>query len=216
VTDKKKLYKKIALTLSLCAIIVWAVLGTGASIAWFTDTTPVVKNIFHIADFQLVVSHRLADGTYEVMDGETQVFDDEALYEPGYVQVVYLKVENKGDIPFDFYSSVMVTDYTLARNVFGSDFELQDYLRFGVVTAETEAELESKVGTRAEAKAQAYADMPLSRYDTDKAELGAGETAYVALVVRMPEEVGNEANYRGSTIPRVELGVIVKASQQTD
>lgn len=36
----------------------------------------------------------------------------------------------------------------------------------------------------------------------------------MALVVRMPEEVGNEANYRGDDIPKVELGIIVKADQQ--
>jgi len=30
----------------------------------------------------------------------------------------------------------------------------------------------------------------------------------------MPESVGNEANYRGSEVPRVALGMIVKAEQQ--
>ena len=85
-------YKKIALALSLCLIIVWIALGTSASLAWFTDTSPTLRNIFHIQNFDLVVSHRLDDGTYEELDGQTQVFSDEALYEPGYVQVVYLKV----------------------------------------------------------------------------------------------------------------------------
>ena len=213
--EKTRIYTKVALALSLVLLLIWSLIGTGASLAWFNDSSAELRNSFFFAEMDLEVSYK-TDAGYEPIDAETAVFDENALYEPGYVQVVYLKVENKGDIPFDFYSSVMVTDYTLAMNVFGSNFELQDYLRFGVVTAETEAELEAKVGTRAEAKAQAYADMPLSNYDTDKAALEAGGTAYVALVVQMPEEVGNEANYRGSTIPRVELGVIVKASQQTD
>ena len=75
----KKQYKKIALTLSLAALIVWAILGTGASLAWFTDTSTEVKNIFHFADFDLSVSHKLSDGTYEEIDSQTKIFDDNAI-----------------------------------------------------------------------------------------------------------------------------------------
>lgn len=213
-TANKKPYKKIALALSLCLIIVWAILGTGASLAWFTDTSPEVKNIFHFAEFDLEVSHRLDDGTYEKIDGQTDIFDDEALYEPGYVQVVYLKVENKGTVPFDFKTAVNVTDYAVATNVFGQHFNLQDYLKFGLVAADTEEALEEKLADRELAKENAT--MPLNNYSTDIAELAAKDTVYMALIVRMPEEVGNDANYRGNTIPRVELGIIVSATQQAD
>jgi len=41
-----------------------------------------------------------------------------------------------------------------------------------------------------------------------------GSSRYVALIVWMPEDVGNEANYmRGSVVPRVELGITVFAQQ---
>lgn len=211
-TAKKKPYKKIALALSLCALLIWAILGTGASLAWFTDTSEEVINIFHVADFELAVSHRLDNGTWEPINGKTDIFDDEALYEPGYVQVVYLKVENKGDRAFDFYTAVSVTDFTVATNVFGQHFHLQEYLKFGVAIADSEESMEQKVATRA--LANEIATMKLSNYSTDVAALEPGETAYMALVVRMPEEVGNEANYRGDVIPRVDLGIIVKADQQ--
>lgn len=211
-TAKKKPYKRIALALSLCALLIWAILGTGASLAWFTDTSEEVTNIFHVADFELAVSHRLDNGTWEPIDGKTDIFDDEALYEPGYVQVVYLKVENKGDRAFDFYTAVSVTDFTVATNVFGQHFHLQEYLKFGVAIADSEEAMEQKVATRA--LANEIATMKLSNYSTDVAALEPGETAYMALVVRMPEEVGNEANYRGDVIPRVDLGIIVKADQQ--
>ena len=208
----KNLYKKIALILSLCLIAVWAILGTGASLAWFTDTSEEVKNIFHVAEFDLVVSHRLEDGSYEEIDGQTKIFDDEALYEPGYVQVVYLKIENRGTVPFDFQTAVTVTDYTVATNIFGQQFNLQDYLKFGVVTAATESELEAKLEERDLAKEAAT--MKLSNYSSDIAELEAGGETYMAIIVHMPEEVGNDANYRGDKIPRVELGIIVNATQQ--
>lgn len=205
-------YKKIALALSLCALIIWAILGTGASLAWFADTSEEVTNIFHFADFDLEVSHRTDDGKWEPIDGKTDVFDDNALYEPGYVQTVYLRVKNKGTRAFDFSTAVSVTDYTTATNLFGQYFFLQDYLKFGVAIADTEAEMEEAVATREAAKQLAVTN--LKNYSTDVASLDAGATAYLALVVRMPEEVGNEANYRDDIVPQVELGIIVKAEQQ--
>ena len=212
---KKKQFKKIALILSLCALAVWAILGTGASLAWFTDTSEEITNIFHTAEFDLEVSHRTDDLKWESIDGNTKVFDDEALYEPGYVQVVYLKVENTGDRAFDFYTAVSGIDSSTAINVFGQQFWLHEHLKFGVVTADTVAEMEEAVSTRE--KAKAIADMKLQSYDTEVSPLAPGETSYLAIVVRMPEEVSNEANYRiinNSDIPTVKLGIIVKAEQQ--
>lgn len=210
----RKSYKKIALSLSLVMLLIWSALGAGTSLAWFTDTDEEIKNVFHFGELDLEVSHRLEDGTWELVDQDTEVFDDQALYEPGYVQVVYLKVENKGTIPFDFKTAVSVADYTVASNVFGQYFHLQDYLKFGLVTADSEAELFELVATRN--LAEEIANMPLSNYATDTAALDAGQTVYMALIVRMPKGVDNVANYRGDVIPRVELGLIVTATQQKD
>ena len=208
---KKRIYKQIALALSLCALIVWCILGTGASLAWFTDTSPEINNIFHFAEFDLVVSHRLTDGKWEEVDSQTKIFDEEALYEPGYVQVVYLKVENKGTIPFEFYTAVNVNGCIEATNVFGQRFMLQDYLKFGITTADSEDAMKNSVPDRN--AAVKLADMPLHNYDTETAVLEPDATKYIALIVRMPEEVGNVANYRGDTVPEVDLGITVKADQ---
>lgn len=207
-------YKKIALSVSLVLLLLWGCLGAGASLAWFVDTDEEVKNVFHFAEFDLEVSHRLEDGTWETVGQETKIFDDEALYEPGYTQVVYLKIENKGTVPFDFKTAVTVTDYTLATNVFGQSFQLQDYLKFGLTTADTEEALQAKVADRN--LANKVATMPLSNYATEVASLDAKGTVYMAIVVRMPEDVSNAANYRGDVIPRVNLGLIVTATQQAN
>ena len=211
---KKTPYKKIALSISLCALIIWGILGTGASLAWFTDTSPEINNIFHFAEFDLVVSHRLTDGKWEEIDSQTKVFDEEALYEPGYVQVVYLKVENKGTVPFKFFTAVNVNGCIVATNVFGQELMLQDYLKFGIKTADTEEQMKNSVSDRDEAVK--IADMPLKNYSTETAILAPGATKYIALIVRMPEEVGNVANYRGDTVPKVELGITVEADQIQD
>lgn len=207
----KKVYKKLALALSLFLLILWGVLGTGASLAWFVDVSNEVTNIFHKADFDLIVRHRVAPDKWVEVDANTAVFDDKALYEPGYVQVVYLEVENAGDVAFDFHTAVSVIRSTTATNKYGQLFWLHEYLRFGIAIADTEAEMDEAVSTRG--KAVALSTMKLQNYATDVAALEPGDKAYLALVVRMPEEVGNEANYIDGT-PLVELGLIVKADQQ--
>lgn len=205
-------YKKIALVLSLCAILMWAFLGTGASLAWFADTSEKVKNIFHFADFDLDVSYRLEDGSWKPIDGQTEIFDKDALYEPGYVQVVYLMIENKGDVPFDFKTAVNVTDYTESVNMYGQPFCLKDILQFGIAVAGTETEMDALVADRELAKT--YATTGLCNYDPQIAQLDAKDDVFMALVVTMPEQTGNEANYyRGSIVPKVELGIIVQADQ---
>ena len=216
-TVRKKSFTKIALSLSICLLMIWALLGTGTTIAWFTDTSETQKNTFFIGDLDLVVSHKLEDGTYEEIESDTKVFDDEALYEPGYVQVVYLKVENKGDVPFEYQLSVDVNDVTVAKSVLGNDIYLPNYLKYGVLFGADEAQL-----TRDTAKLIAEKDFPektmnfpLNVYsEKDSVVLRPDDERYIALIVRMPEIVGNAANYRGVIVPRVDLGITVKASQE--
>ena len=74
--------------------------------------------------------------------------------------------------------------------------------------------MEETVSTRE--KADGIANDKLSNYSTQAAPLAANSTKYIALVVRMPKEVNNHANYRGDKIPRVELGIIVRATQQNE
>lgn len=204
-------YKRIAWVLSLLALIAWSVLGTGASLAWFTDTTPQLKNVFNFADFDLLVEYRKPDGTYADMDGVTTVFDENALFEPGYTQVVHLRVTNNGDVPFDYRTAVILRSYVPGTNVFGQSFTLQDHLRFGMATGD-EAAVDAAVATREDAAA--LATQRLNTYYYQPASLGAGQTVYMALVVYMPTDIGNDANYRGTPIPEVKLGISVTATQQ--
>ena len=202
-------YKRIALIVSLCALIIWSILGPGASLAWFADSSPEIQNIFHFADFELEVSH-LKGGRWEKIEGQTKIFDEAALYEPGYVEVVYLQIKNKGTVPFEFKTAVNVTGYTPATNVFGQQFNLQDHLKFGIISL-SEADVMNGVLTRERAKEVCV--NRLNNYSTDLSLLDAGKTVYCALIIYMPETVGNVANYTGDTAAKVELGIIVKADQ---
>jgi hypothetical protein len=208
---KKHSVRKILLTLSLFLILLWVVLGAGTSLAWFADTSEAAHNVFNFAEFDLTVEYRDKNGNYQDMEGATEVFDREALYEPGYVQVVYLRVTNKGTVPFRFKTAVRVTDYTEAINFFGQKFLLQNYLRFGMVSASSEAALDALVRPRE--NAVVYANTLLNNYPVEHLQLQPKESAYIAVIVRMPEDVDNIANYRQEIIPRVELGLTVTATQ---
>lgn len=209
---KRKTVTKTAIMMSACLMIFWAVLGTGTSIAWFKDESPTAKNVFDIGELDLVVSHKVGDD-YKEVKSDTKVFDEEALYEPGYVQVIYLKIENQGDVDFDYKLSVVPDLQTLVtpKNVYGHEIYLPRHLEFGVLIAEDETTLQAQVADRS--KAEQNATLPLSAYTSTPDTLSVGEEHFAAVILRMPKEVGNAANYRGNTPPSVELGITVKATQ---
>ena len=109
--------------------------------------------------------------------------------------------------------SVTVTDFTNGKNAWGEDIYLPNYLRYGVVFAESETQLREMVKDRLNSRTHAENNLgtwsEVSPYTFEAGE----ESHYAALIVYMPEEVGNSANYRGFTEPRVELGITVFAQQ---
>ena len=211
---KNRKWTKYALALSACLFVLWWTLGTGATLAWFSDRD-TVRNEFQIGLLKLDVSYKNDIVTeYTPLEASTEVFYDEALYEPGYTQVVYLKIENKGDVAFDYKLSVTVDSVKTAMGVLGNEIYLPNYLRFGAVFAESEDALKTAVADRLAARDQAK-EQPLSTWSKISDDtFEANEAAhYAALIVYMPEEVGNIANYRGFDVPQVKLGIKVFAQQ---
>jgi len=210
-------WRKRTLALSACLFVLWWALGTGATLAWFSDAD-TVRNEFQIGLLNLDVSYKNNNivTDYEPLQEATKLFNDNALYEPGYTQVVYLKIENKGNVDFNYKVAVTANDAEEAVNVFGQKFYLSNYLRYGIVFADSEGELEEQVKDRLTAKTHITDDMsPLGTWPkNDPKNLDVGEGPhYAALIVHMPEDVDNAANYRGAIVPRVELGVKVYAQQ---
>ena len=180
------------------------------------DSAPGIKNNFIVPELDLKVSYKNDVVTeYTVIESDTKVFSDRALYEPGYTQVVYLKVENAGEVDFTYKISVNVSNYVDSINVYGQKLHLPNYLRFGVLFGAEEAELTRQL---AQSSAEEEMDQLSSKLNTyakvDDVVVKAGQTRYIALVVYMPEEVGNEANFRSDVgAPVVELGITLYAQQ---
>ena len=211
----KRLTSKIALAVAIVLLVIWSVMGAGASLAWFQDETPPVKNVFNFGVFDLEVYYKndtMSD--FALLDNAVAVFNDEALYEPGYTQVVHMKVKNKSSIDINYKVSIEQRRAVVGYTEAGEEIYLPDYLKYGVMFADSEIEL-----TRALAQQNAPRDMAelaLGEYSQwDGVTLAPEQERYLALVIYMPTEIGNRANYRGDEIPTVELGLTIDA-QQTD
>lgn len=213
---KQKKWKKASMALSAFLFVLWWALGTGATLAWFSDHD-MVRNEFQIGLLKLDVSYKNdIVNAYTPLEGATKVFNDEALYEPGYTQVVYLKIDNMGDVDFRYKVAVTVQDFTNGKNAWGEEIYLPNYLRYGVVFAESEQALKEKLKDRLDARSHGQSDWcTLGTWSEVSPYLfEAGENAhYAALIVHMPEEVDNAANYRGFQEPQVILGITVFAQQ---
>ena len=212
----RKKWKKASLALSAFLFVLWWALGTGATLAWFSDYD-MVRNEFQIGLLKLDVSYKNdIVKEYTPLEGTTKAFNDEALYEPGYTQVVYLKIDNAGDMDFRYKVAVTVQDFTNGKNAWGEEIYLPDYLRYGVVFAESEQALKETLKDRLDARSHGMRDWgALGTWSEVSPYLfEAGEDAhYAALIVHMPEEVDNAANYRGFQEPQVILGITVSAQQ---
>lgn len=209
--SRRKTITKAALVFSSVLIAIWVVLGANTSIAWFMDDDSIV-NTLNFGDLKVGLYYK-TDSGYEEVDLETEVFDDAALYEPGYTQVVCLRIDNESTMDFTYDMSVVpnLKSLVVGKNEKGGDIVITDYLMFGLVFDTTEDGLAEKIKDRD--LARTYATNKLSDYSESGGTLTVGSSNYCALVLYMPEEVTNEANYRGKDIPRVEVGIGVLAKQ---
>lgn len=241
VAKLKKYYKQIAFALSIVMLLVWSLMGAGTSLAWFHDTSDTAHNVFNFADFEISVqySQTLDDSdavnktSFNEFDSLTDVFlgpdGFHALYEPGFVQVVYFRIENKGSVPFKLTSGLCVTGKKIVQNENGEDIDLTNYLKYGIKVASEPSGLSDIKSDRNAAVAisnnwikpnlkedvQDLTDTAIYNFPgkADEIEVEAGGHAYYALVIRMPEEVGNEANYRGPLAPELLMGISFTATQ---
>ncbi len=156
----------------------------------------------------------------------SMLFDNDALWEPGHTEVAYLRVGNAGTLALKYRLDVNVYDEVGGINVEGESFLLSDHLVFKVVPID-----KATVGSydRDSAKSAAGADMGLDA--TQNGDIYQGQTKelepmnalatthyedYVALIIYMPESVGNKANYKtGTTPPFIDMGVELVATQLT-
>ena len=202
-----------ALQASVLALVVCAAMLIGTTFAWFTDSVSSGKNQIVAGNLDVELEYATVENGaitgWTSVNGATDLFDD-GLWEPGYAQVVYLRVQNLGSLALKYQLSMNILSETAGVNMNGDTFNLSDYLQYGVVLDQR-----TPFETRTQAVAEAAANAAALRepYTGNETILASKDVQYLALVVYMPETIGNEANYRGTDVPAIELGLNLVAGQ---
>ena len=213
--NNKKATKRALLT-SVMALVMCVVMLVGTTFAWFTDTASTGVNKIQSGNLDVKLMYSTDMQTWKEATDQTKLFDDNALWEPGYTQVVYLKVVNAGNLALK-YEAGFSKNYTSNRgkNVNGDWYRVDNYLKIG--TAETETKFASReavwVAIAATEKTLAKDVMLTNDWVTLKAR---EESKPFAVAIYMPTSVGNEANasrLRPSSVSG--LGIEVRATQAT-
>ena len=212
--NNKRATKRALLT-SVMALVMCVVMLVGTTFAWFTDTASTGVNKIQAGnlDIELAYKNSTTNGKFKEASEETPVFDNNALWEPGHVEYVVLKVSNAGNLALKYKLGINIASEIGSTNVLGNEFKLSDYIKFGVA----DEDLSGK--TRDEMVA-AVTDSKLINegYSKENNLNKTNDADIVTLVVWMPKSVGNEANYKvaeGITAPSIDLGINVVATQLT-
>ena len=218
---------KHALLASVLSIVMCFAMLIGSTFAWFTDEvkTGVNKIVAGNLDVEMEYAVFNEDGTFKEwksVEGES-LFDENALWEPGYTQVVYLKISNVGSLSLNYKLSVDVAHekqgVTLDENGNQVRFNLSDFLKFGTVATDAENFFTDRDAAREAIGENAGKLKNYSATGSIKASEKTTDVDYVALVVYMPETVGNEANHISNVeaaAPYIELGIKLEATQMMD
>ncbi|MBR2080295.1 MAG: right-handed parallel beta-helix repeat-containing protein [Oscillospiraceae bacterium] len=95
-----------ALHTSLLSLLLCVSMLLGTTFAWFTDSVASTGNIIKSGTLDVEMSWSdTKDGTYK--DASAGPIFDYKLWEPGFTQTKYIKVENKGDLAFQYQMRVI-------------------------------------------------------------------------------------------------------------
>ncbi|MBE6640744.1 MAG: hypothetical protein E7619_04080 [Ruminococcaceae bacterium] len=232
-----------AVQASAMALLLCFVMLAGTTAAWFTDSVQTGINTIQAGNLDIelyyaypsdVVNGAIADNKWKVVTADTPVFDPNALWEPGYTEVVYFKAVNEGELALKYLMNVDIVSETLGLTKTGASIKLSDHILAYAIQAQQghwapfanreavtdpaslPAEFNGVPGkTLAEAAdGYAYGNPPANPYSLDLDQwLQPGECWYTSLALYMPETVGNEANHDGEHRPSIQLGISLVATQ---
>ena len=209
----KKSTTKRALLLSLLAVVLSVSMLVGTTFAWFTDSVSSDVNKIIAGNLDVELYYQVeGQSDWTKVTSTTNVFKENALWEPGHTEVVKLKVVNEGSLALKYNLGVNVASETGSVNVNGEEFLLSDYIKFAVIDG-------ANTYTRDEAIAAAEANGAsalANAFNSGMVSLAEGAETVVTMVVYMPSEVGNNANHaKGEAVPTINLGISLFATQAT-
>lgn len=227
-----KTITKRALFGSVLACLLCVTLLVGTTFAWFTDTAVSKGNRIASGSLDMELSFKtVTNGTpsqnWEDVNNKEDILDPNALYEPGYLSLTYFKVKNAGTLAFKYQLALLKESERSSVNVRGDEFKVSDHLVFRFVkltdsTAITKTQVENGAAvSREDTLALIGQDRKLgfenaTMVNAVLTKQTADDTAsdIIALVVYMPETVGNEAMYDyDHDAPELKLDIRAVATQ---
>ena len=212
----KRRSSKNAIIVSIISVLLCLTMFLGSTYAWFTDSETSTNNIIKSGNLDVELLWSTDGKSWESVTEKTNVFEKYTLWEPGHTQVVYLKVINKGSLALKYNLSVNVADEKGSTNKDGQPFKLSDHIMYGIT--DFTAPYSDRSAARAAASPlakklnESYLDGNVALYPEGNKD-GLVTEKTVAMVVYMPEEVGNEANAaKGAPTPIIELGINLTAT----
>ncbi len=202
---------KRALLSSALALLVCVSMLIGTTFAWFTDSVTSANNVIKSGNLDIELEYWDGD-SWEDVSGRADVLTNN-LFEPGVTEIAYLRLANAGSLALKYQLGINIVSEKEGTNAAGETFKLSDYVMFGVVenvNGETGA-----YANREDAVADIDSAKKISAGYTKAASMNDGDELYFALVVYMPETVGNVANHNGVDVPQIDLGLNVFATQYT-
>ena len=216
----KKQFLASVVSLMLCVAML-----VGTTFAWFTDSAGSTNNIIKSGNLDVELEYLAKDentGEFEwtAVEDDTALINNDAKWEPGHAEVVYLKASNLGELALKYQLGVNIVEEVEGTNVEGNTFKLSDYIYMGLakdVDGKTAAFADRKAAISAVSSEATLIEANSGKggelYPVGNTE-GKATEAYFALVIYMPETVGNVANYKkGTTPPELQLGVNIAAIQ---
>ena len=211
--NNKKATKRALLT-SVMALVMCVVMLVGTTFAWFTDTASTGVNKIQAGNLDIELEYKNSGMTgFKKANKDTLVFDKDALWEPGHVEYVVLKVSNAGNLALKYKLGINIANEVGSTNVDGNAFNLSDYIRFAVLDDDKSSLGRDDLVAAAE---NAGSKLINEGYSKENNLNKTNDADTVTLVVWMPTTVGNEANHKkDATAPSIDLGISVVATQYT-
>ena len=111
---KTKSTKK-SLLASMLSLLICVAMLVGSTFAWFTDSVTSGRNKITAGNLDIKVEYAKAgaadDGEinedeWKTVKDSSEIFDDEALWEPGHTEYVYLRIRNVGNLALKYNFAV--------------------------------------------------------------------------------------------------------------
>ena len=228
---------KRSLLASVFALVLCVAMLVGATFAWFTDTASTGVNKIQAGNLDIKVEYAKEkmndDGTlageltdWAPIDNATNVFDPNALWEPGRTEYVVFRITNNGNLALKYKLSLETLAQKPGTNKANEQFYLADYLCASAKVNPNEigsgvstlGAFMTKLNDLGVAGVQNVLD-PEYHPLTDATVNGTllpGKTNCVPMAIWMPTTVGNEANaISPDKAATIDFGINVVAAQDT-